>query len=77
MVDGTALFLAFIQGYFSQSTLSPFQNGNVACNSAIHVWLSNLKAAGIDLVRYGETEQYLWKNRTIRRDLADGISRSK
>jgi hypothetical protein len=68
IVDGRTLFLSFIQGYFCQSTLSPFQSGNVACNTAIHVWLSKLDSAGIDLVKYGETEQYLWNVTTIRRE---------
>lgn len=68
IVDGRTLFLEFIQGYFSQSTLSPFQSGNRACNSAIQVWLSKLDSAGIDLVKYGETEQYLWKERAIGRE---------
>jgi hypothetical protein len=62
IVDGKSLFLAFLEGYFSKSTLSQFQNGNVACKAAIQVWLGNLEAAGIDLARYGEVEHCNWRD---------------
>lgn len=63
-------FQAFLQGYFLKSTLSQFQNGNKACNSAIQAWLCNLEAVGIDLAAYGETEQYNWMNKASRREFS-------
>lgn len=66
--DEKTLFLAFIQGYFSISTIFPFQSGNAACNLAIQVWLCELKNAGIDLIVYGETEERLWAEGTLERE---------
>ncbi|KAJ5546625.1 hypothetical protein N7494_004210 [Penicillium frequentans] len=67
--DEKTLFLAFIHGYFNMSTISPFQSGNAACNLAIQVWLHELKSAGIDLIRYGETEKRLWAEGTLWREI--------
>lgn len=71
IADGTTPFLAFLQGYFLNSTLSQFQSRNNACDSAIQIWLGNLEAVGIDLAAYGETEQYIWMNKASRREFSE------
>ncbi|OJJ55021.1 hypothetical protein ASPSYDRAFT_439518 [Aspergillus sydowii CBS 593.65] len=70
VVDGMTPLLAFLEGYFSVSTLPKFEDRNNACNSAIQTWLGNLEAVGIDLAAYGETEQYNWMNKAPRREFS-------
>jgi hypothetical protein len=76
VVDQQTLLLAFLEGYLDWLDVSKCQIPSP--NGALQNWLADLKTAGIDLQKFGEIEDSIWKRELIQRDIGtgDGENRS-
>lgn len=70
VVDQQTLFLAFLEGYLDWLNVSKCQI--LSPGEALRKWLTDLKSAGIDLQKFGEIEDSIWKRELIRRDFGPG-----
>ena len=66
IVDGKTPFLAFLQGYFDLQDGT--QEENQISGLVLRVWLRELAAAGVDLVRFGQMEKLIWTDEDVRRE---------
>jgi hypothetical protein len=67
IVDGKTPLIAFLQGYFYHDKRP--KNESSACVMAVRAWLTELKAAGVNLNRFGRKEVKLWKSGDVQRDI--------
>lgn len=70
VVDQQTLLLVFFEGYFDWS--ENFQYQILSPTGALQNWLTDLKGAGIDLQKFGEIEDSIWKREPVRRDFSAG-----
>lgn len=80
IVDGKTPFFAFLEGYLaSQVYLPEFKHvpwfGQEDFHIGLRAWLKDMKAAGIDLERFGATECRIWKNPSFQREFNGGLHR--
>jgi hypothetical protein len=68
IVDGSTPLIAFLRGYFGREYTRP-QKEPSACVTALRSWLTELKAAGVNLNRFGQKEVNIWKSENVQRDL--------
>ncbi|KAL4895861.1 hypothetical protein BDV59DRAFT_173285 [Aspergillus ambiguus] len=69
IVDQKTTLIAFLRGYFYHENRR--RNGQSACVTALRCWLTELKAAGVNLSRFGRKEVNLWKSGNVQRDVFD------
>jgi hypothetical protein len=76
-VDGKTPLVAFLQGYFYHDKRP--KNESSACVMALRSWLTELKAAGVNLNRFGRKEAKLWKSGNVQREIfcVSGIGECK
>ncbi|KAJ6189715.1 hypothetical protein N7519_004623 [Penicillium mononematosum] len=67
IVDQQTLLLAFLEGYTDWLDISKCQMSSPS--EALRKWLTDLKSAGVDLQKFGEIEDSMWKMELIRRDI--------
>ncbi|KAJ6090530.1 hypothetical protein N7486_009345 [Penicillium sp. IBT 16267x] len=70
IVDRQTLLLAFLEGYLDWFDVSKCQI--LYLSGALQNWLTDLKSAGIDLQKFGEKEDSIWKRELVRRDFGAG-----
>lgn len=68
IVDGKTALIAFLQGYFYHDKRP--KNESSACVMALRSWLTGLKAAGVNLNRFGRKEVKLWKSGNVQREIS-------
>lgn len=70
VVDQQTLLLAFLEGYLDWLDVSKCQISSPS--EALREWLADLKSTGIDLQKFGEIEDSIWKRELIRRKFGPG-----
>jgi hypothetical protein len=70
VVGRQTLLLAFFEGYLDWLNVSKCQIPSP--NGALREWLADLKRAGLDLRKFGEIEDSIWKRELIQRDVGTG-----
>ena len=70
VVDQQTLLLAFLEGYLDWLDVSKCQVSSPT--EALRKWLTDLKSAGIDLQKFGEIEDSIWKAELSQRNLGPG-----
>jgi hypothetical protein len=67
IVDQKTPLIAFLRGYFYHENRP--KDEPLACVTALRSWLTELKAAGVNLSRFGRKEVNLWKNENVQREV--------
>jgi hypothetical protein len=70
VVDQQTLLLAFLEGYLDWLDVSKCQVSSPT--EALRKWLTDLKSAGIDLQKFGEIEDSIWKAELSQRNFGPG-----